>query len=867
MSKELCDIDLKDLIEQETGNKFNRDGSIQCPFHNDKTPSLSVKFFPDNNKEKFKCFACGESGDAIDFIQKYKSMKFKEARAYLGMENKKTQRELDKDKVISRIEWDIKNQDKKKDFKLLGLWEFVNEDNKVIYYKAKFLKPDNKKSSAYYHFENGKVVSGRGSEEVPYNLYNVIKAIQEGKVIIPVEGEKDADMVNYILKNEGYVATSFKGCKDLSVLKIDGIKMYVIGDTGEAGERYKWHIYKEFRRYASVFKFINLPYLKALGDNKDVTDWLEYGHTKKELLLAFKRSLDLCSKHELQQDQDGIYKTYFKGKDEEREEKKYYITDFQILEAKRLQCIDDEYEGIKLKLKSFTGHIFEKVGPSTVFSDVKSFKKFLGTLDLTFKSKIEDLTLLGSWINRFFAIENEEIYQGVKFMEREDGLILITNDGALTKDNVNFAIKADNRNKISLVDTEEITKDELIKVTNHILRFATPDKSIPIVGTTINNLAVFQNKEIKSRLHHLLIVGESGSGKSTILKNVVAAILNYPSQDIKSIGLVTPFAFVKDLSDGNYPTLYDEFKPSMMDHYKMLKLSDSLRNLYDRTTISRGSRSFDVKEFQLSRPVIIAGEESYPNAEKALIDRSAIVYLSRRERQKSHTEAMKWIINNERLINKFGKSLIKVILGMTSEEYREIQSKCINKFENLHDRPLTTAVNISCGIEIFNKLLKSKGIEYQISNYTDHIRKNIDEEILDGGTEVKSTVEQMISLYNDMIEDGRTFNEDKFVLDEPDGVYIKTSEMINQIHDFCNRIGSAEITLLKLRDFKKQAQKAGYITGTKQKRIDGKNCRCDIYDKEMLRNLKVYSMVKPEFDEVKKADKKVVDMFSDSKAK
>lgn len=866
MSKELSDINLKALIEQETGNKFNREGQIQCPFHNDKTPSLAVKFFPDANKEKFKCFACGESGDAIDFIKKYKSMSYKEARTYLGMENKKSQREMDKDKILSRIDWDIKNQEKKKGYILKGLWEFVDDNNQVIYYKAKFLKPDGKKCSSYYHFENGKIVNNRGTDEVPYNLYNVLKAIQDDKVIIFVEGEKDADMVRYAVKNEGYEVTSIKGCTDLTSIKIEGMKIYVISDTGKAGEQYKWHIYKEFKRVASVFKFINLPYLKSLGDNKDVTDWLEYGYTKNELLAAFKRSLDLCSKSELQQDQNGIYKTYFKGKGEEQEEKKYYLTDFQVISAKRMQFVDDDAEGIKLVLKSFTGHIFEKTGPATVFSDVKSFRKFLGTLDLTFKSRIEDLTLLGSWINRFWAIENEEIYSGVKFLEKNDELYLITNEGAIQKNKIDFSMKADNRNRINVVDTEEITKEELIQVTNHILKFAGLDKTIPIVGTTINNLAVFQNKESKKVLHHLLIVGESGSGKSTILKNIIAAILNYPSQDIKSIGMVTPFALVKDLSDGNYPTLYDEYKPSMMDRYKVLKIGDALRNLYVRDTVLRGSKSFDVQGFVLERPIIMAGEEGYPNAEKALIDRSAIIYLSKRERTPDNAKAMQWLIKNEKLLNKLGRSLIKIVLNMPVEEYEKLQSDCSSKF-NLNDRPLQTAINISCGIEIFNKLLKAKGIDYQVTKYEKYIDKNIKEEILEGGSEVKSTVEQMLILYNSMIEDERAIGYKDFIEEAGEGVYIKTTEMLNQIHDFCNRIGSAEVIPLKLRDFKKQASKAGYIIGTKQKRINGANCRCDIYSKERLRELKVFSIVQAEFDSVERADQKVVDMFSDKEVK
>ena len=167
-----------------------------------------------------------------------------------------------------------------------------------------------------------------------------------------------------------------------------------------------------------------------------------------------------------------------------------------------------------------------------------------------------------------------------------------------------------------------------MELKKHLFKFAAADKSISIIGTIVNDLCVYQNMCNKETLHHLLIVGESGSGKSIILKNVVAAILNYPRNDIKSIGLITPFALIKELSNGNYPVLFDEFKPSMMDKYKTQKISDTLRNLYDRQVVARSDKSFSTTNFQLRRPIIIAGEESYPNKEKALINRSAIVVLS-----------------------------------------------------------------------------------------------------------------------------------------------------------------------------------------------------------------------------------------------
>ncbi len=46
-----------------------------CPFHNEKTPSLSVN----PAKGIFKCFGCGKGGNAIEFIKEHEGVDFKEA--------------------------------------------------------------------------------------------------------------------------------------------------------------------------------------------------------------------------------------------------------------------------------------------------------------------------------------------------------------------------------------------------------------------------------------------------------------------------------------------------------------------------------------------------------------------------------------------------------------------------------------------------------------------------------------------------------------------------------------------------------------------------------------------------------------------
>lgn len=63
---------LRDVMEFY-GVQFNSRGFAKCPFHTEKTASLSIK------NEHYKCFGCGAYGSVIDFVMKYYGLKFMQA--------------------------------------------------------------------------------------------------------------------------------------------------------------------------------------------------------------------------------------------------------------------------------------------------------------------------------------------------------------------------------------------------------------------------------------------------------------------------------------------------------------------------------------------------------------------------------------------------------------------------------------------------------------------------------------------------------------------------------------------------------------------------------------------------------------------
>lgn len=83
---DVLDIDILRIFEGEgfePAKAGNGRKVVCCPFHNEKTPSLSI----DSAKNLWHCFGCGEGGNGIGFIMKLKGFTFPEAVRYLAKRN------------------------------------------------------------------------------------------------------------------------------------------------------------------------------------------------------------------------------------------------------------------------------------------------------------------------------------------------------------------------------------------------------------------------------------------------------------------------------------------------------------------------------------------------------------------------------------------------------------------------------------------------------------------------------------------------------------------------------------------------------------------------------------------------------------
>lgn len=115
-------LDLREAMEYY-GIHFNRAGYAICPFHNEKTASLSIK------KNYYKCFGCDAHGSVIDFVMAYFNLDFGQALIRLnndfrlGLTNEKPtakSRELAKEKAVKRRQEKAEREHNRKCYLLIA---------------------------------------------------------------------------------------------------------------------------------------------------------------------------------------------------------------------------------------------------------------------------------------------------------------------------------------------------------------------------------------------------------------------------------------------------------------------------------------------------------------------------------------------------------------------------------------------------------------------------------------------------------------------------------------------------------------------------------------------------------------------------
>ncbi len=161
----------------------------------------------------------------------------------------------------------------------LDKYNYLNADGKLIYQVRRAITPDGKKVFPQRRpDEKGGWIKGLGNiRRLPFNLQGVLRA----DVVYLPEGEKDVNN----LKKIGLTASCNSGgagnWPDEITPYFKDKKIILLPDNDDPGRKHAESLTGKLHGVAREVKVVELPCLPEKGD---ITDWIEAGHTKQELL-------------------------------------------------------------------------------------------------------------------------------------------------------------------------------------------------------------------------------------------------------------------------------------------------------------------------------------------------------------------------------------------------------------------------------------------------------------------------------------------------------------------------------------------------------------------------------------------------------
>lgn len=231
-------------VARRLGLDLNRQDKVRCFLHaGDKNPSLQVY------ADGWKCFACGEHGDAVDLVSKY-----------LGISN------------IEAVEWmkkefNIQEPPRKQDYGQAEREHIYpgGQVKKVMYRRA-----DGSKYGIWFHLENGAWKKGRGN--APHTLY--IAGQLTGAVFV-VEGEKDCDTLHKL----GYDAVSGEDgagpgkWRPEYTEQLKGLPVVIFQDNDQPGKDYAQETAAAIHGVASSVQVLDLTQVWTnMPEKGDISD-------------------------------------------------------------------------------------------------------------------------------------------------------------------------------------------------------------------------------------------------------------------------------------------------------------------------------------------------------------------------------------------------------------------------------------------------------------------------------------------------------------------------------------------------------------------------------------------------------------------
>lgn len=259
-------VDFKELkredcrtVARRLGLELNRQDKARCFLHaGDKNPSLQVY------ADGWKCFGCGEHGDAVDLISKYLSISNVEAVEWM------------------KKEFNIQEPPRKQDYGQAEREHIYpgGQVKKVIYRRA-----DGSKYACWLHMEGGTWQKGRGT--APHSLY--IAGELAGAVFI-CEGEKDAETLHKLGYNaaSGADGAGHGKWRPEYTEQLKGLPVCIFQDNDKIGKDYAQETAAALHGVASSVQVLDLSQVWPKAPEKgDISDLIaQFGPEKSCDMIA-----------------------------------------------------------------------------------------------------------------------------------------------------------------------------------------------------------------------------------------------------------------------------------------------------------------------------------------------------------------------------------------------------------------------------------------------------------------------------------------------------------------------------------------------------------------------------------------------------
>lgn len=232
------------IVARRLGLELNRQDKVRCFLHaGDKNPSLQVY------ANGWKCFGCGEHGDAVDLISKYLGTSTVEAVDWM------------------KKEFNIQEPPRKQDYGQAER-EHIYPGGQVK--KVMYRRTDGSKYGIWFHLENGAWKKGRGN--APHSLY--IAGQLTGAVFV-VEGEKDCDTLHKL----GYDAVSGEDgagpgkWRPEYTEQLKGLSVVIFQDNDQTGKDYAQETAAAIHGVASSVQVLDLTQVWTnMPEKGDISD-------------------------------------------------------------------------------------------------------------------------------------------------------------------------------------------------------------------------------------------------------------------------------------------------------------------------------------------------------------------------------------------------------------------------------------------------------------------------------------------------------------------------------------------------------------------------------------------------------------------